>query len=203
MAGPVVLRSGKQNIVEGTEDGKTSTEMEMKLLNVARASVGELRQDYEDYLKSRHLSVWTPADDRFQPMQDFTKSHNVLEDYEPYFQQWSSEEMANVALTLCFQIDTMMNKYMMSLEKLFVTEGGIKERMYQARTGYRQQQDKYLAELEQTVPVLQQQLKDLQSEVMSWKARYEDLKERALRTYNAQQEEIMRLKSLLEERGER
>lgn len=196
-------RSGKQNIVEGTEDGKTSTEMEMKLLNVARSSVGELRQDYEDYLKSRHLSVWTPADDRFQPMQDFTKSHNVLEDYEPYFQQWSSEEMANVALTLCFQIDTMMNKYMMSLEKLFVTEGGIKERMYQARTGYRQQQDKYLAELEQTVPVLQQQLKDLQSEVMSWKARYEDLKERALRAYNAQQEEIMRLKSLLEERGER
>ncbi len=203
MAGPVVLRSGKQNIVEGTEDGKTSTEMEMKLLNVARSSVGELRQDYEDYLKSRHLSVWTPADDRFQPMQDFTKSHNVLEDYEPYFQQWSSEEMANVALTLCFQIDTMMNKYMMSLEKLFVTEGGIKERMYQARTGYRQQQDKHLAELEQTVPVLQQQLKDLQSEVMSWKARYEDLKERALRAYNAQQEEIMRLKSLLEERGER
>lgn len=203
MAGPVVLRSGKQNIVEGTEDGKTSTEMEMKLLNVARSSVGELRQDYEDYLKSRHLSVWTPADDRFQPMQDFTKSHNVLEDYEPYFQQWSSEEMANVALTLCFQIDTMMNKYMMSLEKLFVTEGGIKERMYQARTGYRQQQDKYLAELEQTVPVLQQQLKDLQSEVMLWKARYEDLKERALRAYNAQQEEIMRLKSLLEERGER
>ena len=203
MAGPVVLRSGKQNIVEGTEDGKTSTEMEMKLLNVARSSVGELRQDYEDDLKSRHLSVWTPADDRFQPMQDFTKSHNVLEDYEPYFQQWSSEEMANVGLTLCFQIDTMMNKYMMSLEKLFVTEGGIKERMYQARTGYRQQQDKYLAELEQTVPVLQQQLKDLQSEVMSWKARYEDLKERALRAYNAQQEEIMRLKSLLEERGER
>lgn len=124
-------------------------------------------QDLWFYQKSRHLSVWTPADDRFQPMQDFTKSHNVLEDYEPYFQQWSSEEMANVALTLCFQIDTMMNKYMMSLEKLFVTEGGIKERMYQARTGYRQQQDKYLAELEQTVPVLQQQLKDLQSEVMS------------------------------------
>ena len=45
-------RSGKQNIVEGSEDGKTSTEMELKLLNVARASIGELREDYEDYLKS-------------------------------------------------------------------------------------------------------------------------------------------------------
>ena len=43
-------RSGKQNIVEGSEDGKTSTEMELKLLNVARSSIGELRQDYEDFV---------------------------------------------------------------------------------------------------------------------------------------------------------
>ena len=43
-------RAGKQNIVEGTEDGKTSTQMELQLLNVARSSIGELRQDYEDYL---------------------------------------------------------------------------------------------------------------------------------------------------------
>ena len=46
-------RSGRQNIVEGSEDGKTSTEMELKLLNVARASIGELRQDFDDFLKSR------------------------------------------------------------------------------------------------------------------------------------------------------
>ena len=60
-------RSGKQNIVEGSEDGKTSTEMELKLLNVARSSIGELRQDYEDFLKSRQLQQWTPDDTRFQP----------------------------------------------------------------------------------------------------------------------------------------
>jgi len=187
-------RSGKQNIVEGSEDGKTSTEMELKLLNVARSSIGELRQDYEDFLKSRQLRQWTPDDKRFQPMQDFTKSHNRLSDYEPYFTQWSAEEMANVGLTLCFQVDTMMNKYMECLEKTFVTQGGIKERMHQARTGYREQQDRRLAELEQTVPALQQQLAQAQAKAAQWKAKYEDLKQRALKAYNQQKEEIERLK---------
>ena len=187
-------RSGKQNIVEGSEDGKTSTEMELKLLNVARSCIGELRQDYEDYLKSRQLKQWTPDDERFQPMQDFTKSHNQLSDYEPYFQQWSAEEMANVGLTLCFQVDTMMNKYMESLEKTFVTQGGIKERMHAARTGYRQQQDKRLAELEQAIPALQQQLTQAQAETAEWKAKYEDLKQRALKAYQEQKEEIEKLK---------
>ena len=173
-------RSGKQNIVEGSEDGKTSTEMELKLLNVARSSIGELRQDYEDFLKSRQLHQWTPDDKRFQPMQEFTKSHNKLCDYEPYFTKWSAEEMANVGLTLCFQVDTMMNKYMESLERTFVTEGGIKERMHAARTGYRQQQDERLAELEQAVPALQQQLAQAQTEAAEWKAKYEDIRQRAL-----------------------
>ena len=187
-------RSGKQNIVEGSEDGKTSTEMELKLLNVARSSIGELRQDYEDFLKSRQLRQWTTDDERFQPMQDFTKSHNRLSDYEPYFTQWTAEEMANVGLTLCFQVDAMMNKYMEGLEKTFVTQGGIKERMHQARTGYRERQDRHLAELEQAVPALQQQLAQAQAEAAEWKAKYEDLKQRALHTYNQQKEEIERLK---------
>lgn len=186
-------RSGKQNIVEGSEDGKTSTEMELKLLNVARASIGELRQDFEDFLKSRRLPLWTPEDERFQPMQNFTKSHNLLADYEPYFQRWDAEEMANVGLTLCYQVDAMMNKYMEGLERTFVTEGGIKERMHQARTGYRRQQEERLAELEQLVPQLEQQLAEAQ-------AAYEDLKQRALKAYYKQQEEIEALKKKLEEK---
>jgi len=102
--------------------------------------------------------------------------------------------MANIGLTLCFQVDTMMNKYMESLERTFVTEGGIKERMHAARTGYRQQQDKRLAELEQAVPALQQQLAQAQAEVAEWKAKYEDLKQRALKAYQEQKEEIEMLK---------
>ena len=184
-------RSGKQNIVEGSEDGKTSTEMELKLLNVARSSIGELRQDYEDFLKSRNLHIWNREDTRFQPMQEFTKAHNTLADYEPFFQKWSAEEMANVGLTLCYQVDTMMNKYMEGLERTFVTQGGIKERMHQARTGYRQQQDERLAELEKLVPQLQEQLVEAQ-------AAYQDLKQRALKAYHEQQAEIERLKKLLE-----
>ena len=189
-------RSGKQNIVEGSEDGKTSTEMELKLLNVARASIGELRQDYEDFLKSRQLRQWTSADERFQPMQDFTKSHNRLTDYEPYFSKLTAEEMANLGLTLCFQVDTMMNKYMESLERTFVTEGGIKERMYQARTGYRLQQDGRLQQLEIEVATLRQQLAQAQADARQWKARYDDLKQRAIKAYNEQREEINQLKEL-------
>ena len=187
-------RSGKQNIVEGSEDGKTSTEMEVKLLNVARSSIGELRQDYEDFLCSRQLHQWKAGDERFQPMQEFTKSHNRLADYEPFFQKWTAEEMANIGLTLCFQIDTMMNKYLETLERTFVTEGGIKERMHAARTGYRQQQDAHLAALEQALPQLQQQLAQAQAEAAEWKAKYEELKQRALKAYQQQKEEIEKLK---------
>ena len=134
-------------------------------------------------------------------MQDFTKSHNQLSDYEPYFNQWSAEEMANVGLTLCFQVDTMMNKYMEGLEKTFVTQGGIKERMHAARTGYRQQQDRRLAELEQLVPALQQQLAQAQAEATQWKVRYEDLKKRALNAYQEQKEVIERLFSAAKKKG--
>ena len=191
-------RSGKQNIVEGSEDGKTSTAMEVNLLNVARSSIGELRQDFDDFLKSRHLPIWTPAEERFQPMQDFTKQHNLLSDYEPYFQQWTAEEMANVGLTLCYQVDAMMNKYLKGIEEIFIKEGGVKERMHKARTDYRRQQDERLAELERTLPQLQQQLTAAQEEAAYWKAAYEDLKQRALKAYYQQQDEIKELKQRLE-----
>ena len=190
-------RSGKQNIVEGSEDGKTSTAMELNLLNVARSSIGELRQDYEDFLKSRQLTQWTPINPRFQPMQDFTKSHNLLADYEPYLQQWTAEEMANVGLTLCFQVDTMMNKYLKKVEEIFIMEGGVKERMHKARTEYRKQQDERLAELERALPQLQQQLSVAQTEAAQWKTAYEGLKQRALKAYYQQQEEIKALKRQL------
>ena len=195
-------RSGKQNIVEGSEDGKTSTEMEVKLLNTARSSIGELRQDYDDFLKARHLKIWTPADRRFQPMQDFTKAHNTLNDYEPYFQQWTAEEMANVGLTLCYQVDAMMNKYLQGLEQTFIQEGGIKERMHKARTDYRRQQDERLAELERSLPLLQQQLTAAQQEATRWKAAYEDLKQRALKAYYSQQAQIQALQQRLKENGQ-
>src|SRR5436853_931655 len=53
-------RSGKQNIVEGSQASGTSKEMEIKLTNVARASLAELEEDYQDFLRTRHLLEWPP-----------------------------------------------------------------------------------------------------------------------------------------------
>lgn len=105
--------------------------------------------------------------------------------------------MANVALTLCYQVDTMMNRYLRKVEEIFVKEGGVKERMHKARTEYRQKQDERLAELERTLPILEQQLVTAKAEAAQWKSAYEDLKQRALKAYNQQQEEIKALKQRL------
>ena len=64
-------RSGKQNIVEGLADGVTSTEMELKLLNVARASIQELQEDYLDYLKAHSLVRWASGHPRFNGLLSF------------------------------------------------------------------------------------------------------------------------------------
>ena len=141
-------RSGKQNIVEGSEDGQTSSEMEIKLLNVARGSLQELRTDYQDYLNTHHLSLWPADSERQQRLRDFCHTHNDYDTYAPLVSKMNDEEMANLLLTLCHQTDKMMCAYIEKLEQRFVKEGGIKERMHAARTGYRQQQDTYLHSLE-------------------------------------------------------
>ena len=142
-------RSGKQNIVEGSEDGKTSTEMELKLLNVARASIGELREDYEDYLKSHSLQQWDNKHPRFNGMLTFCREHNDFADYTSLVDKMTAEETCNMAITLCHLTDKMLVSYLNFLEKRFVTEGGIKERMHSMRTGYRQKLDAKLTALEQ------------------------------------------------------
>ena len=141
-------RSGKQNIVEGSEDGQTSSEMEIKLMNVARGSLQELRADYNDYLNTHHLTIWDKDSQRQQRLRDFCHSHNDFSDYAALLAKMNDEEMANLALTLCHQTDKMMCAYIEKLEKQFVTEGGIKERMHAARTGYRQEVDAHMRALE-------------------------------------------------------
>ena len=208
-------RSCKQNIVEGLADGVTSTEMQLKLLNVARASLKETREDFEDYLKSRHLLFYRKGEDRYDRMLSYCRYHNKLEDYEPFFSKWSDEEMCNCAITLCHMVDKMLMSFLTKLDREFVTEGGIKERMYKARTGYRQKQDERLKQFEEENPRLikqilelkwqleeqnkqleeqKKQLDDALSLTAKWQAAYEDLKQRALKAYYEQQAEIERLK---------
>ncbi len=162
-------RSGKQNIIEGTEDGKTSTEMYVKLLNVARSSIQELREDYRDYLLSRNLTIWTPTHSRYESMQNFCKSHNTVEDYQPYFDKWTAEEMANTALTLCYMTDAMLNHILIAIEKEFVEQGGIKERMHAARTGYRKEQNRQLQELKQKNTQQEMKINQLEAEIIRLK----------------------------------
>ena len=109
-------RSGKQNIVEGSADGVTSTAMEINLINVARSSIKEVKEDYEDYLTSRRLTIWKEDHPRYEKMVDFCRKHNKLEDYQPYFEKWNDEELANVALSLCHFIDRMMVSYEQRLQ---------------------------------------------------------------------------------------
>lgn len=155
-------RSGKQNIVEGSADGVTSMELEIKLLNVARASIQELLEDFEDYLPAHRLTKWTQGHPRFEQMMTYCRDHNRVEDYEPYFEQWTDEEMANIGITLCRMVDKMMLTYQEKKQQEFVTQGGIKERMHAARTGYRQQEQNELHALRQQVKLQAEEIERLQ-----------------------------------------
>lgn len=162
-------RSGKQNIVEGSADGVASMEMELKLLNTARSSIQELLEDYEDYLPSHRLTKWTAGHPRFEGLLAYCRQHNHLADYEPYFNKWTDEEMANTAITLCRMVDKMMMTYQKKKEEEFITEGGIRERMTAARLGYRTNQ-------RETINNLQQQLSQVQAENEKLKAELKNKK---------------------------
>ena len=93
-------------------------------------------------------------------MLTFCRQHNRFEDYKDIVNKITDEEFCNLALTLCHMVDRMMTSYLQKLEKEFVTEGGIKERMHAARTGYRQAEIERLQFLEKEVLRLQTILKE-------------------------------------------
>lgn len=148
-------RSGKQNIVEGLADGVTSTEMEFKLLNVARASLKELREDYLDYLAARSLPRWEPGHPRYDALLAFCRAHNDLPDYKPHFAVWNDEETANCALTLCHMVDKMLSTTLAKKERDFAENGGIRERMAAVRLGRRQTRNEEIAELRARLAALE------------------------------------------------
>ena len=170
-------RSGKQNIVEGSADGVTSTEMELKLLNVARASIQELLEDYEDYIISHKLVKWTKDHPRFNGMLTFCRSHNLLSDYEPYFNKWTNEEICNIGISLCRMVDKMLMTYQKRKEKEFIMEGGIKERMTAVRLNYRNQQNQALEAANKGIAVLQKENSELRKTISELLKEIKNLKE--------------------------
>jgi four helix bundle suffix protein len=135
-------RSGKKNILEGSKASKTSKEMEIKLTNVARASLEELLDDYLDYLRSRDLLLW-PKDSReaLYARRLGTKQPQTFELYREIFETRPPEVVANIAICLINQANYLIDRQIARLEKDFIQQGGLRERMTRARLEHRAQQD--------------------------------------------------------------
>ncbi|MEN9841246.1 MAG: hypothetical protein RL376_1046 [Verrucomicrobiota bacterium] len=132
-------RSGKQNILEGSKAAVTSKEMELKLTNVARASLEELLADYRDYLRVRDLKLW-PKDSKeaLYVRKLGNKSHTTYETYRTYVETRPPEVVANIAICLIHQANYLLDQQVRRLEQDFLKEGGLRERMTKARLQSRQ-----------------------------------------------------------------
>jgi four helix bundle suffix protein len=135
-------RSGKQNIAEGNQAAATSAETEIKLTNVAKASLEELLIDYEDYLRVRKLEQWGKLHPRFENMRQYASSEQILKEYAEIIVKFNDEEISNLCITLIHQAIYMLHKLLVTMQNRFVKEGGIRERMYTSRSGYRNTQNR-------------------------------------------------------------
>ncbi|MBC7963203.1 MAG: four helix bundle protein [Steroidobacteraceae bacterium] len=157
-------RSGVQNIAEGSLASGTSKKTELKLTSVARASLGELIRDYEDYLRQNDLSIWDKNSPRVLAMRgrlsgkikkpkkpsDRSDKSDLSESLEnsEFFDEpllsalralktTSAEVSANILLCLTHQATFLLARQMERLEKDFVEKGGFTERLYSYRKEHR------------------------------------------------------------------
>ena len=126
-------RSGKQNIVEGSEASATSKETELKLTNVAKASLEELLEDYLDYLKVHGLPEW-PKDSEKGLAARRLGREGGWEAFAPHIEKKSDEVAANLMVSLIRQCTYLLARQIAQLEEDFKKHGGIKERMCAARS---------------------------------------------------------------------
>lgn len=129
-------RSGKQNIAEGCSASTTSTETEIKLINVARASLQELLLDYEDYLRVRNLQQWPETDERFIRTRKICSTHNDSAYYREAIESRNDETIANIAIILIKQADYLLRRYFNRIQRDFLHNGGIREEMRRARHNF-------------------------------------------------------------------
>ena len=128
-------RSGKQNIIEGSSASLTSRETEIKLFNVAKASLEELLADYEDYLRNRGLSFW--PDDKQRAVRDYCRRNNDSAFYRQIAPQRDAETIANLCITLIHQEIFLLLRLIEKAKEDFLIHGGIREEMTRARIAYR------------------------------------------------------------------
>jgi four helix bundle suffix protein len=128
-------RSGKQNIAEGSMASATSKETEIKLTNVARASLEELQLDYEDFLRTYKLPIWDKNHRLVARLRELNKSvpNPTYETFKKAIEHESPEICANTMITLIKICTYLLKQQIKQLEIAFVKEGGLRERMTKAR----------------------------------------------------------------------
>ena len=126
-------RSGKQNIVEGCAASATSNKTEIKLVSVAKASLQELLEDYEDYLRTRGHRQWEEGSKELEAMRRLGRTHNDAPFFMDLVKTRPPETIANMAIVLIKQADYLLFKQLQRLADDFVEEGGFSERMMRIR----------------------------------------------------------------------
>ena len=131
-------RSGKQNILEGSQASGTSKEAEIKLINVARASLEELLEDYRDFLRVRKAALCdkNSKEARFVRRLGAQKNRSY-ESYATYIETRPAPVVANILICLIHQTNYLLDQQLRQLEKAFLKEGGLRERMTRARLSHR------------------------------------------------------------------
>jgi len=130
-------RSGKQNIVEGSLE--KSLKMNIKLTGVSRASFGELKEDYEDFLRSRNLPIWDKNDPRVLEIRAIRVSTNLTNESNESnltnLSHWTDtpERFANLMITLISKETYLLDQMLRSLEQKFINEGGYSENLFKKR----------------------------------------------------------------------
>ena len=146
-------RSGKQNIIEGSERAKTSTETEIKLTDVAKASLSELQGDLEDYLVQKGEIPWSVHHPDHKAivavmLDEFEYTEDLLHDYwtyllaqkrkfDPWLEARDDVAAANALIILIQRATGLLARQLTRLERDFVAAGGIREKMTSARLATR------------------------------------------------------------------
>jgi four helix bundle suffix protein len=140
-------RSGRQNIAEGSRASGTSSQTELRLVNVARSSLEELLLDFEDYLRHRRLPQWAPDSPEALAVRRVGKGHPSdrpdRSDASPYalYARWldhpDAAVRANALICLINQTNYLLDRQIEALEKAFIADGGYSEQLATARIAER------------------------------------------------------------------
>lgn len=131
-------RSGKKNVLEGSKAALTSKETEIKLTSVGRASLEELLDDYRDYLRVREHHEWdNDSKEALFVRRLGRKTPQNYELYREFVETRPPEVVANIAICLIHQANYLIDQQLRHLEKDFLEQGGLRERMFHARLAHR------------------------------------------------------------------